>query len=77
MYLIQENFILSFRKGYQNQAKNRGFLFLKNIDDVITRKQMTAWNSVWYLNMYFYKLKLTRLKIKKKCSNFNEFIPYL
>jgi hypothetical protein len=26
---------------------------------------MTAWNSVWYQNMYFYKLKLTRLKIKK------------
>jgi hypothetical protein len=28
--------------------------------------------------MYFYNLKLTRPKIKKKkfCLNFNEFIPY-
>jgi hypothetical protein len=35
----------------------------KTIDDVITRKQMTAWNFILYKNMYFYKLKLTCPKI--------------
>jgi hypothetical protein len=38
-------FILSFRqlKGLsESRKKNRGFPFKKNIDDVITRKQMTA-----------------------------------
>jgi hypothetical protein len=58
-YVRQQNCILSFRKGYQNQEKkNRGFLFKKNIDDVIFRKQMTAWNSVWYQNMYFFPYRL-------------------
>jgi hypothetical protein len=29
------------------KKQNRGLSFKKNIDDVITRKQMTAWNFIW------------------------------
>jgi hypothetical protein len=27
----------------------RRSVFKKNIDDVITRKQITAWNFIWYI----------------------------
>jgi hypothetical protein len=33
--------------GSESRKKNRGFPFKKSIDDVITRKQMTAWNFLW------------------------------
>jgi hypothetical protein len=65
-------FILSFRqlKGLsESRKKIGGFHIKKNIGDVITGKQMTSWNFIWYKNVYFYKLKLTCPKIflKKKC----------
>jgi hypothetical protein len=44
-------FTLAFRqlKGLsKSRKKNRGFPFKKSIDDVITRKQLTAWNFLWY-----------------------------
>jgi hypothetical protein len=44
-------FILSFRqlKGLsESRKKIKGFPFKKSIDDVITRKQMTASKFLWY-----------------------------
>jgi hypothetical protein len=47
-------FILSLRqlKGLSKSRKKIGgfysILFKKTIDDIITRKQMTAWHFVWY-----------------------------
>jgi hypothetical protein len=43
--------MLSFRqlKGLSELRKKIGGFYLKKtIDDVITRKQMTAWNFFWY-----------------------------
>jgi hypothetical protein len=53
------------------KKQNRGFPFKKSIDDVITRKQMTACNFILYQNMYFYKLKLPCPKIFLKTILFN------
>jgi hypothetical protein len=52
-YVRQHNFYLSskplkIKRAIRIKKKNRGFPFKKTMDDVITRKQMTAWNFLWY-----------------------------
>jgi hypothetical protein len=45
----KSNVFKSLQGISESRKKNRGFRFKKTIDDVITRKQMTAWNFLWYL----------------------------
>jgi hypothetical protein len=57
---------------------SRGFPFRGSVGGVITRKQVTAWNFLWYWDMYFCRLKLTcpGIFLKRGLFGFKEFVPY-